>query len=929
MSLVSIGIPNFVTGVSQQPPALKLPTAVDEMTNCWPSIVSGLSKRPPTEFVANLGTAFTSSAIGSIINRTGVAQFIIVIADGDLKVFDLNGVQKTVNFPKGKAYLQQASDPSSAFKFVNIQDTTFILNKEVVVKANPYGELDNVSYTPDGQVYAFNNLPNPTTTALGTVYQLTSTNQYYKNTLMPAVAAKYDWSKTGTNVTPPGGANIVTTLPAVASAPGDIVYLNITTTTYVPIWTGSYWIPWPVTNTTYDQYTAVLTSGAVAAYNYWNLVTIDELVSDLNNGRRNPAHMATIFITNSVANVYYNVYINNVLKGTYLSPTGVDAGSSVPGTSKIAEFLKASLQSNGYTVEQDGSTLTITNMGINDTIKGTSSGGDKLVKCWRNTVPSFSDLPPNSPQGRILQVSGDLESNQDDYYVIYNKGRWEETYGYGAGIGLNANTVPWVLMRNANGTFTFTQHTWRDRNCGDNSTGRVPSFVDNRINDMFLYANRLCFITDTDLVMSETFRYENFFRTTLASLQDNDPIYLTIATQNDDTLRHIAQFNKELLIMADKSQYRFSYSQFVGPKNVQVAFTTSFNVSRSVAPANMGNSIYFVDDASTYRYGKVYEYYPRPNQQGDDADEVTDPVPNYIPAGITFLAGSPRMEMLVCGNKTETNALYVYKFFWAGDKKVQNCWHKWTIGDNTTRIYWAGFMDNYLYILIKRNTNVHLERIRVDEEPVADALTPRAFLDRLSVFTVGSTSVTYNAGTGKTALVLGYTPNSTSQVVGFSNTESAVALSVDSVVGNTVYLVGDYTAWTLFVGVPYTMSFTLSTPYLRKQSGNGQTAILDGRLAVRYLHLVYSKTTYFKTLLKRKGYPDQYIDRSSEFDSTLIDNVNVSLGTTPLVDGQLRVPILAHNMDFTIQMLNDSPFNCIFQSGEWWCTYHPRTRQIA
>lgn len=920
MGLISVGVPNLVTGVSQQPPSLKLPTSVDQMDNCWPSVVSGVSKRPPTEFVANLGTAFTSTAIGSIINRTGhLTQFVIVIADGNLRVFDFFGNEKTVNFPKGKSYLS-ASDPASAFKFVNVQDTTFVLNKEVPVTFNAYGELNTDSYTPDGQVYTSDDLPDPNSIGVGTVYYITSTGTYYQCLSHGASSDAYAWERlTGELSSKTTSDPTVTSLPS-ATAAGTIVWLRKTYTSTTVIWNGYGYVPVTNTSYTYTEYRSYQTSFASQSYNYWATTTVSDIVTGINAKRRNPSQMATVFVTNSVANVYYNIYINGTLQASYLSPKGVDATSAVPGTSDIAGSLKTALEANSYVVEKNGSTLTITNMNASDTIQGTSSGGDKLVKCWRNNVPSFSDLPPNSPVGRILKVSGDMQSAKDDYYVVYNDGQWQETYGWGGGAGVYANTMPWVLLHNPDDTFTFTTHTWRDRGAGDAVSGHVPSFAGDGINDMFLFGGRLGFLTDTNIVLSETFRYENFFRTTLASLQDSDPVDFTVATRNDDTLNHAISFNKDLLIMADKSQYRFTYGQFVGPKNVQVLFTTAYNVSSKVVPSNTGNSVYFVDYASTYRYGKVFEYYPRPNQQGDDADEVTDAVPNYIPAGIKFLAGSPRMEMLTIGTTGDPGSLYVYKFFWAGDKKIQNCWHRWTFTDSD-KVYWGGFVYNYLYLLIKRGTEVHLEKLRVDEEAVEN--TGRVMIDRLIAFAPGDSNVSY-AG-GYTTITLPYSYTTLPEVLGTGGGETLVRLPAIAVDSTHIKLEGDYTGYSLAIGTPYTQSFTPSAPYLRKQGQSGQVAILDGRLAIRYLHLAYSTTNYFRAKLSRKGYPDVY----TTFDASLLDNVGVTLAGVNYADGQIRLPILARNLDFTLTIENDSPYNCIIQSGEWWATYHPRTKQFA
>lgn len=933
MGLLSEIIPNFITGVSQQPPTLKLPSSVDVMENVWPSVISGASKRPPSEHVANLGTAFTSSAIGSIIDKSNDNQYFIVIADGDLKVFDFAGNSKTVNFPKGKAYLSQAVDPVKAFKFLSIQDTTFILNKDVVVQANPFGELNGSSYVPDVQVYLYSNLPNPNTIALGVVYQTTSDGLYYKNTYSPAVAAQYNWvEQTDWISSPTTSDQIVDALPSNPSTPPNTqVWLRQGYTYYQWIYVGGNW--WPIAQTGYNYklYKQLQVASAIAAYNYWKQTPINSLVLDVNNGRRNPDQMATVFITNSVANVYYNVYVNNVLKASYLSPDGTTAANSVPGTSKIAESVATLLNASGYTTERHGSTITITNMGINDTITGTSSGGDKLVKCWRNKVPTFSDLPPNSPQGRIMQIAGDLETNGDDYYVMYNKGQWEETYGYGAGLGFIASSMPWKLMRNSDGTFTFTEHNWRNRNAGDTNTANIPSIIDNRINDMFLFANRLGFITDTNLILSEVYRYENFFRSTLASLQDSDVLDAVISTKNDDSLKHVVPFNKDLIIFGAKSQYRFQYTQFVGAKNIQVVFTTSFNCSKNITPVNMGNSVYFVDDTSTYKYGKIFEFFPRANNQGDDADDVTEPIPAYIPAGIHFITGSPRMNMLVVGNNSSDNStspvsLYIYKFHWSGDKRIQSCWNTWTF-EQSDNIYWAGFNNNYLYLILKRGNSVYLEKIRCDDEVVESTEFTKVYLDRAYKLTSGNKSYdgTY------TYFVMPYTSSVTptfiasDNIVNLYEDYNSIQLDVEQVSTNEYKIKGDYTGYDIISGLPYTQVIQLPIPFVRKQSGQGQVVILDGRLMVRYCKIHYYKSSCFRAVVKRRGYTDY----TMQIDGKLADYSEVVVNSTPETEADIKIPIMARNTDMKLQLINDSPYNACFNAGEWWFAYNPRTKNIG
>ena len=51
MGLVSKSIPNFINGVSQQPPSLRLESQGEVQENGLSDVVDGLKKRPPSKFV--------------------------------------------------------------------------------------------------------------------------------------------------------------------------------------------------------------------------------------------------------------------------------------------------------------------------------------------------------------------------------------------------------------------------------------------------------------------------------------------------------------------------------------------------------------------------------------------------------------------------------------------------------------------------------------------------------------------------------------------------------------------------------------------------------------------------------------------------------------------------------------------------------------
>lgn len=135
MALISSSIPNFVNGVSQQPFTLRLASQGELQENGLSTVAQGLKKRPPTKHLKRIQTTPLGNAYIHTINRDITERYAVIATDGDLKVYDIDGNEKTVAFPNGKAYLG-ATTPSSAFQAVTVADYTFIVNKTKVVAAN-------------------------------------------------------------------------------------------------------------------------------------------------------------------------------------------------------------------------------------------------------------------------------------------------------------------------------------------------------------------------------------------------------------------------------------------------------------------------------------------------------------------------------------------------------------------------------------------------------------------------------------------------------------------------------------------------------------------------------------------------------------------------------------------------------------------------
>lgn len=131
--LVSSTIPSLISGVSQQPWNVRLVTQAEEQVNCYSSVVDFMKRRPATRHVAKLLEAAEGVSGDAVvmhhINRDQNEQYIVLAGHRKLFVFDMEGRRKTVTLShSGSEYLDFDTASCAPFKFLTINDYTFILN---------------------------------------------------------------------------------------------------------------------------------------------------------------------------------------------------------------------------------------------------------------------------------------------------------------------------------------------------------------------------------------------------------------------------------------------------------------------------------------------------------------------------------------------------------------------------------------------------------------------------------------------------------------------------------------------------------------------------------------------------------------------------------------------------------------------------------
>ena len=780
MALISQSIPNLVNGVSQQPDSLRLSTQAELQENGFSSVVNGLSKRPATEYIANLGTISNLDKAFIHTIRRDENEFYSMVVDtaGTIRVFDKDGVSKTVT-NNASSYLTGLTDPSKELAAVSIADSTFIVNKNTTAAK---GTTTSTSRNPEALVYVKQS-------DYSSTYRLKVTK----------------------------GANTSTVEFATKSSTQD-------TTS--------------------------------ATQNAERGASTDLIAENLNT-----------FSSTVVSTTYYDNITN---------------GSAISGLTFTRYDNVIHIQSTNSTDFQ---------------VEVGDSHGNQHLLVFKDETPDFKKLPVVAPNNYVIKISGDNNKGQDDYYVKHDDGVWKETVKPNIILDLDDSTLPHKLVKGSDGNFTFSTVTYKDRAVGDDTSNDFPSFIGYEFNDIFFHRGRMGLLADENVIMSRAGEFEefDFFRRSALTVVDTDPIDVAVSSNKVSILKHAVPFNEALLLFSDLTQFKMTGDPVLTPETVNISNTTEFEASLQAKPAQAGKFVYFASKRGAW--SGMWEYFVDSDTDTNDAAEITAHVPEYLDGEVKSIQASSNEDMVVLQTDNDTEALYIYRYYYSGREKLQASWSRWVFGDD---VIGMSFNLADIYLLVKRGTELHLEKINLSVDD-ATTYTEGKFpilLDRRVLFkTGGTTTLPYTAPSDIVYV------NQRGKII--ESSDVAGLLSDSEVV---------------YAGVPYTFKYQFSSPVLKQD----KKPITTGTLKLRNYAVVYNKTGFFSVdiePLQRDTYTRTFTGRIVGSEANILNKAAINSGT-------YSFGVVGNAEDTKITLKSDNHLPCNFQSAEWEGFFTLRSRRM-
>jgi hypothetical protein len=614
-----------------------------------------------------------------------------------------------------------------------------------------------------------------------------------------------------------------------------------------------------------------------------------------------------VIVKTAVTDVQYRVVLNGV---TY-SYTFAYAANVTAKTGTIAAGLAAAINGvAGFTATViNGNQVKITHASL-FTWSVSDDYGDQGLFAFQDKVNRYEELPRNFVTGRVVEVKGQANASSTSFHVEWVKpagntdGYWKETRPTNIDFAMDMSSMPHVLIRNSDGSFTFQAQEWGDRLVGDDDSNPVPAFIGQTINAIFFHRNRLGFLSDESVFMSQTGDYYNFWNASARASLDSDPIEAPSASTKVSFLRHVVPFDKSLLLFADQTQFQLSSGDTLTPKTVRLDPTTNFEAAADCPPVPLGKNVFFATNRG--RYAAIREYYFDNNSVGNDADDTTAHVPSYVPYNVFKIVTAPTEDMVFVLTLEERNAIYVYNTRWNGNEKVQSAWHKWVLSADDTIIH-ATVFKSTMYLLIRRPNGTYIELIELEERPPGNTFY-QICLDRRCPGLVG----TYSSLTNQTTWTLPYVipTGATVRVIQLNQNGSIGKGNVATyAAGYQVSLKGNHTAYSVEIGIEYEARVRLSELFYRAK----EQSVSGVRLQLRDMVVQYDRTGFFEvevTPLSRETY-------TYTMSGNKLGLAQLVIGTEEVESGSFKFPIMAKSDEVNIDLVNRTHLPCVFQTAEW------------
>lgn len=398
-------------------------------------------------------------------------------------------------------------------------------------------------------------------------------------------------------------------------------------------------------------------------------------------------------------------------------------------------------------IEVVGSNVVLTDASIED-VEADDGGDGNLIRAVGNVVGAPELLTTLGFPGKVVKVR---PGNSTDGQVFYLKARakdgssgavtqvtWEEAAGevstpsatfvfatVAGGVCYVSSDIDWI---NTNAGTNFP--TYQVSIAGDLESNPPPEFFGTLITNVAVFQDRLVVSKANGYVAtSRPGDYLNFFRQSVLTVVDDDPVDFAIIGGESDTVRHSLMYDRNLVLIGNKKQYLISGKQKLAPGSASATVMASIPGTAGTAPVLVEDRLFYAKAHNGY--GSLHWFQPGRIAESPETYEASLDLDTYIAGDIVELVPTLTPDILFARTRsTLDTAAQVFLYNYGTNnrgERISAC-HRWSFDAALGPIIGLSQLDGELFIVRAHENGANISAV-VDTISLQDGANERPYLD--------------------------------------------------------------------------------------------------------------------------------------------------------------------------------------------------------
>lgn len=525
-------------------------------------------------------------------------------------------------------------------------------------------------------------------------------------------------------------------------------------------------------------------------------------------------------------------------------------------------------------------------------VTSTDGGDSTYIRTVVDTVDDIDKLSPWHCNNQVMRISPKKQSDSDAFYVrattktgaTFGEVTWKECPGVEFSPYI-AFCIAW-----ADGNTMYVGSTPEELNSmtgnraaapkfepsvvGDEKTSPLPYFMTGKsINYLGIFQDRLLIVSGAVVFASRPGDYFNWFRSTVLTVDDADPVEMYALGSEDDVIRWDSSFDRNHILHGERNQYLLPGRTILTPKSPSIQIMGSQQGTVGAEPKASGSYVFFTK-GTTYG-GSLHQIQMGASSDSSESYECSSQLDTYVsgkPVQIVSM-NAPYFVMLRLNNSL--NAIYVYTYLdsMQGGERMYDSWSRWTwdpaLGPCCGLSH---FNDELVKFSFRRGLGgTHLV---ADQCFTHSELSPVPYLDSMLTF-------------GNVKEQLKNWPKAITDrmyVVYKEGDKAMLGAPYNRLSTDMPELLEPANAAKAVVGFQFDAICRTTNPFMRDRDGK---SIINGRLTLSNLTLSIVNSGGLEGFVEFSGRRKQAV----RFEGRTLTRTTNLVGRTPIVDAGVKLPV--------------------------------------